>query len=571
MGTLTRVLILILGIASHALLCRGANLRVVAYEGGPAPNVPGAVFGTPFGWPTLNADGQVAFLAKLVGRGASLWSEGDGSLRMVAEEGQPAPGLAGENFWRFNYTPAINNSGKISFRAEYGINNQAIWIEREGGSLELIAARGESAIGSGGNHFTYPYGPAVNDAGQYLFYSQLENSLSGLWSDASGTRAAIAIAGQQPVDVPMGAKFSIMLGEHLSEDGHITFAAYMAEGSGDVTADNRVGIWSDREGPMKLIYRTGSQAPGTPTGAIFRDFTSFRVNEVGKIALLATLKPGGGGVSGYTEGIWAEGSGSLDLVTRRGSQAPGAPLGASFITFSSLAFNNEGSVVFQARLLSGAGGISSSNDDGIWATREGVLSQVVREGDDVPGLPGAKFSDLGFSPANGYLSHSTNRIAFTASMQHGLGGVTAENASGLWVQDFNGVPQLVARTGDQIAVTPTDIRTIASLDYQRQSSNSHLAFQVTFRDGTRANVVATLPTLDGDFNDDSVVDGEDFLVWQRGGSPHAMSVGDLELWKRAMNSQAASATFTVVPEPPAGLLATILLSCAAMHLRRAGS
>lgn len=568
MGTLTRVLILVFGIASQTHLCRGANLRVVAYEGGPAPNVPGGVFSSPFGTPMLNAHGQVAFLAKLVGRGTGLWSEGGGSLRMVAEEGQPAPGLAGENFWRFNYTPAINDSGKISFRAEYGINSQAIWIERDGGSLELVAARGDSAIGSGGNHFTYPFAPAVNNSGQYLFYSQLENSLSGLWSDTGGTRAAIAVGGQQPVDVPTGAKFSTMYGEYLGEDGLITFAAYMAEGSGDVTADNRMGLWSDREGTMKLIYRTGSQAPGTPTGAIFRDFTSFRVNEVGKIALLATLKPGGGGVSGYTEGIWAEGSGGLELVTRRGTQAPGAPVGASFATFNSLAFNNEGSVVFQARLLSGAGGISSSNDDGIWSTRDGVLSLVVREGDDVPGMPGAKFSDLGFSPANGYLSRSSNRIAFTASMEHGLGGVTAENASGLWVQDLNGVPQLVARTGDQIAVTPTDIRTIASLNYQRQSSNSHLAFQVTFGDGTRANVVATLPTLDGDFNGDSVVDGGDFLVWQRGGSPHALSVGDLELWKSAMNSQAASATFTVVPEPTLNLLATILLGYAVTHLRR---
>lgn len=77
--------------------------------------------------------------------------------------------------------------------------------------------------------------------------------------------------------------------------------------------------------------------------------------------------------------------------------------------------------------------------------------------------------------------------------------------------------------------------------------------------------------LAGDFNGDAVVDGGDFLVWQRGGSPHALSVGDLELWKTAMNSQAAAEALAVVPEPTLGLLATTLLSCAATRLRRVGS
>lgn len=54
----------------------------------------------------------------------------------------------------------------------------------------------------------------------------------------------------------------------------------------------------------------------------------------------------------------------------------------------------------------------------------------------------------------------------------------------------------------------------------------------------------------GDFNNDGNVDGADFLVWQRGGSPNSLSTGDLETWKTAFGGPAIAA----VPEPTAALL-----------------
>ena len=38
--------------------------------------------------------------------------------------------------------------------------------------------------------------------------------------------------------------------------------------------------------------------------------------------------------------------------------------------------------------------------------------------------------------------------------------------------------------------------------------------------------------LAGDFDHDGDVDGRDFLVWQRGGSPSPMSGGDLTIWRQ---------------------------------------
>jgi hypothetical protein len=60
--------------------------------------------------------------------------------------------------------------------------------------------------------------------------------------------------------------------------------------------------------------------------------------------------------------------------------------------------------------------------------------------------------------------------------------------------------------------------------------------------------------LAGDFDNDSDVDGQDFLVWQRGGSPNPLSSGDLADWRTnfGMASQ-----LSAVPEPGSALLAVV--------------
>jgi hypothetical protein len=61
--------------------------------------------------------------------------------------------------------------------------------------------------------------------------------------------------------------------------------------------------------------------------------------------------------------------------------------------------------------------------------------------------------------------------------------------------------------------------------------------------------------LDGDFNGDDLVDGADFLVWQRGGSPSPLSSADLTLWKNNFGTTAAAPAVGAVPEPATLMLA----------------
>ncbi len=68
--------------------------------------------------------------------------------------------------------------------------------------------------------------------------------------------------------------------------------------------------------------------------------------------------------------------------------------------------------------------------------------------------------------------------------------------------------------------------------------------------GTFVATHSLVQPVAGDFNNDGNVDGADFLLWQRGGSPNPLSAGDLETWKTAFGGPAIAA----VPEPTAALL-----------------
>lgn len=68
----------------------------------------------------------------------------------------------------------------------------------------------------------------------------------------------------------------------------------------------------------------------------------------------------------------------------------------------------------------------------------------------------------------------------------------------------------------------------------------------------------------GDFNNDGIVDGRDFLAWQRGDSPNALSAGDLATWQDNYGSGGLAAVS--IPEPSTVVL--LLAAMAVMGRRR---
>ena len=76
----------------------------------------------------------------------------------------------------------------------------------------------------------------------------------------------------------------------------------------------------------------------------------------------------------------------------------------------------------------------------------------------------------------------------------------------------------------------------------------------------------TIAGTPGDFNSDSRVDGADFLVWQRGGSPSPLSAEDLNTWKTGFGAGASSPTVSAVPEPSS--VALLILASVGVFRRR---
>jgi hypothetical protein len=83
-----------------------------------------------------------------------------------------------------------------------------------------------------------------------------------------------------------------------------------------------------------------------------------------------------------------------------------------------------------------------------------------------------------------------------------------------------------------------------------------LLYDISFT-ATEVLLTATV-VANGVFDGSGLVDGLDFLLWQRGGSPSPLSPGDLALWQSdyGMTFPLAAAATATVPEP-AGL--TLLL------------
>lgn len=89
-----------------------------------------------------------------------------------------------------------------------------------------------------------------------------------------------------------------------------------------------------------------------------------------------------------------------------------------------------------------------------------------------------------------------------------------------------------------------------------------VGFQITVNKSTQAPWVGYIDNVrfssaeapSGDFNVDGVVDGNDFLVWQRGGTTPPLDPGLLAAWKAGFGGGGGAAIVGAVPEPASGLL-----------------
>jgi hypothetical protein len=311
---------------------------------------------------------------------------------------------------RFFRGPVRNDAGHAAFRADItgsgvsSVNNQGIWSEGSG-SLSLVARTGSHAPGTGdGVKFRIDpalelFTPVLNSAGQTAFYGGLTDGNVGIWSQGAGGLNLVARSGVQAAGAPAGVNLSFSAGLNsfhldwpkLNDAGQTAFVGALT-GAG-VTSENNWGIWSNGTGSLELVARAGDQAANTPSGVVygvstFAPVPSFvgGLNDAGHIAMWANLA-GSGVVGSDSYGYWTGGASSLALVVRKGDPAAGAPSGVNFGVLSGpVALNNADQIAFSAT-LSGSG-VNGTNNEGLWSGGPGSLALIARKGSQAAGMPG---------------------------------------------------------------------------------------------------------------------------------------------------------------------------------------
>ncbi len=389
------------GQEAHAVPYPG---EVIAYTGRAVPGVPEVEF-TGFLTPSISNTGEVSFKATYTGHQFGLWSTSGGVLEKTVLRGESPPDEDEDITFQLISDPVVYNGDEVAFVASVigpdisSSNDSGLWIARDD-SLDLLVRDGDHAPGTGeGVYF------------KSLFFSPNYYKLA------------------------------------TNVNGQTAFRGRL--GGPGVDATNYMGIWSGGVGSLWVVARAGNHAPGTEQEVVFDGFTDNPIiNQSGQVAFSASLTaPEELEIIDDTNsaGIWAERSGSLDLIARTGNPAPGTS--AVFADyFSSVRFNHYEQVVFNAR-LSGEG-VDETNDEGIWSSSTVADVLLVREGDQAPGAdPGQVFA-----PANPWelalyepVLNERGRIAFFAGLSGP--GTDETNNSGLW-SNRSGTLELIVRAGD---------------------------------------------------------------------------------------------------------------------------
>jgi hypothetical protein len=263
----------------------------------------------------------------------------------------------------------------------------------------------------------------------------------------------VALSGNQAPGAPAGATFFSYAAPIINNSGDVGFFGRMTTGPGGVGNGNDSAFFLERAGTLELIVREGSQAPGTPPDARFDEFiagsfqSGYGISNTGHVAFDARLLPGSGGVTTSNNyGVWSNVSGSLALLARVGEQSAGAPDGALFDALSRPMLNELGKTVFFGRMREDTGGVLLSNDEGIWSDRDGAVTLTIRENTVVPGAPpGTRIGDFSTPPR----INNTGTIAFASAIR--LDGAPVGEA--VWT-DEGGALELVAKTGTLAPGTP---------------------------------------------------------------------------------------------------------------------
>lgn len=533
------------------------DVRVIAQSGAAATFVGPALVLTDDFLPQITEtlvtnDGHVAFAAGVFGLGvtednsAVLLGGRPGALRLVAREGEQAPGLpAGVVFDLFTPT-GMSEGGRVLFIAQVrgpgvvGSFNYGIWLETDppGGApipvlrvltqapglpdgITYRAASVDTSMGDDGR-IASPViltGPGVSN-----------RSDSALYVTAPGDPSTLVLLARENEQVA-GQETGVLYGDltvpSWTPEGDL-IAQSVLRGAG-ITSANDVAFLRFTQGAAgspEIVLREGLPIPGPDVDAVNLQFPlQTNGRDLGFYARLAeSATPAACICVGPRDGL-----GPYRTLALRDTVAPGLGPGVTFAgpDLNKFLFNSARRGVFVG-IVQG-GGVSSANDKAIFSEGPGGPGSPVllaREGSTAAGMVGGvSFADMG----NVFYSvaiNDRNQTAFFGVLQGA--GITSDNDNGLWVAgESDAVPKLVAREGGSFWLAAGDDRTVAEVGYRIVTNGvfpwrrwfndrGEAILSLTFTDGSGAVVLVSVdPPCPADFNgdgDDTLQDLFDFLA-----------------------------------------------------------
>ena len=204
--------------------------------------------------------------------------------------------------------------------------------------VNSIVYQKDDAVPGAGGPSGVPAGATFTALGIPAVNAAGQQAFFGKYKSPSGSGAAIFAGGQAVIKIgdtlPGGVQLKAVKDPVLDGNGYVAFAATL-KGTG-ITAANDSAIVSNAPlGTFAIVAQEGTQAVGAPVGALWKTFTS-------------VAAPGGASAMAGAAGF---------------------------------AFGGANGVLFLGALQVGTGGITSATDYGVWsADTAGVLHLVLQEG-----------------------------------------------------------------------------------------------------------------------------------------------------------------------------------------------
>jgi hypothetical protein len=508
----------ILTVVAAFLLAAHPNLfaltpatEVVVKTGDPAPDGDG-VFdggaGIVVTAPALNDCGSAAFRGLLknttVGRQYGLFLGNGTTLGQVARTTDHAPGGASGDSYQGFSKPAVNDAGQLLFISEVTNNTTSDCLFRSQ-VLKRLFNWGQTAPGGNGSVFlaaggVYNQAAPFNQKGVGAFVATLTNTTGGTTDDSAIYRTAgklIEIV-REGKNVPEGnGRFGQML--------PATIIHPVMNESGQVAfraaLTNTSGGFNDNQGiyrgdgnTLTVIARSGPTQT-LPGGGTLHGFGSNSSPDMNDSGEVVFAADLNGDSS--DEGIFKGFGGALTKIARQGDTIPNSS--DTFLVFDGFArINNAGQVAFDAE-------VNHTNPNShYWALFRGngtSTQTIVKEGQSTPVRSGI-FSDLNDSA---FCLNASGQVAFTAGLDVDLSNNIPVEEHGIFFFDGTQVLQ-VARTNDSFlgsTITTLELAgtELASNGYgvapaERSGLNDagQVAFRFILTDGTQGIAIWS-PTL----------------------------------------------------------------------------